>query len=116
MLCREAVRLMGGEPGVTQQKSVLDWGGGSAGYHGTVSWADQPPRRGFVRLLRERFARHVIMINEFRTSMVRAQYTPSLTSPMTCPFQMCAKFGRRSLRRNQGAAAGRRGLRCPGLQ
>ncbi|PNW76209.1 hypothetical protein CHLRE_12g543700v5 [Chlamydomonas reinhardtii] len=83
VLCREAVRLMGGEPEVTQQKGVVGWGGGSAGYHGTVSRAGQPPRKEFVRLLRERFARHVIVINEYRTSMV------------------CANCGRLSLRRKE---------------
>ncbi|PNW77581.1 hypothetical protein CHLRE_10g442900v5 [Chlamydomonas reinhardtii] len=88
VLCREAVRLMGGEPEVTQQNGVVGWGGGSAGFHGTVSRADQPPRKGFVRLLRERFARHVIMINEYRTSMV------------------CANCGRLSLRRKEPPQGG----------
>eukprot|EP00198_Chlamydomonas_reinhardtii_P010378 XP_001699715.1 hypothetical protein CHLREDRAFT_141749 [Chlamydomonas reinhardtii] len=32
VLCREAVRLMGGEPEVMQQKGVVGWGGGSTGY------------------------------------------------------------------------------------
>ena len=56
---------------MTQRKGVVGWGGGSTGYHGTVSRAGQPPRKEFMRLLHERFARHVIMINELRTSMVR---------------------------------------------